>query len=55
VFKGFFAPAPAGEATSGIQEAPMCCVVPLLVTAGISIALFFYPHIFMNLAGLALS
>jgi multicomponent Na+:H+ antiporter subunit D len=55
VFKGFFAPAPAGEATTGIQEAPMCCVVPLLITAGISIALFFYPHIFMNLAGLALS
>ncbi|MFP4257771.1 MAG: monovalent cation/H+ antiporter subunit D family protein [Desulfovermiculus sp.] len=54
VFKGFFAPAPAGEAASGIQEAPMCCVVPLVITAGISIALFFYPHIFMNLAGLAL-
>ncbi|MFP4049247.1 MAG: monovalent cation/H+ antiporter subunit D family protein, partial [Desulfovermiculus sp.] len=48
VFKGFFAAAPAGEAASGIQEAPMCCVVPLVITAGISIALFFYPHIFMN-------
>ncbi|MFO7877866.1 MAG: monovalent cation/H+ antiporter subunit D family protein [Desulfovermiculus sp.] len=55
VFKGFFAPAPTGEPSSGIQEAPMCCVVPLVITALISIALFFYPHIFMNLAGLALS
>jgi multicomponent Na+:H+ antiporter subunit D len=37
-----------------VEEAPMWCVVPLVVTAVGSIALFFYPTLFLNLADLAI-
>jgi len=36
-----------------VDEAPIWCVVPLVITAGISIVLFFYPQPFLNLAKLA--
>jgi multicomponent Na+:H+ antiporter subunit D len=38
-----------------VQEAPLWCVVPLVITASISIILFFYPQPFLNLASLAVS
>jgi multicomponent Na+:H+ antiporter subunit D len=37
-----------------IQEAPVWCVAPLVVTAVGSIVLFFYPTLFLNLAKLAI-
>ena len=43
--------------TSGattIKEAPLWCVVPLVITAIISVALFFYPDIFVNLVKIGL-
>ncbi len=52
VYRGFFAP--AAEEETGIREAPLFCLVPLLVTAGISLMLFFYPDLFLKLAQLAL-
>jgi multicomponent Na+:H+ antiporter subunit D len=36
-----------------LNEAPLWCVVPLVITSGISILLFFYPQPFLNLAKLA--
>ena len=36
-----------------VDEAPVWCVVPLVITAGISVVLFFYPQPFLNLAKLA--
>jgi multicomponent Na+:H+ antiporter subunit D len=54
VYRGFFAPAPAGEAAGGIQEAPLFCLLPLTVTALCSLLLFFYPTIFLQLAQRAL-
>jgi multicomponent Na+:H+ antiporter subunit D len=54
VFRGFFVPQPAGEAAPGIQEAPLCCVIPLAATTGISVALFLYPGLFVSLAQMAL-
>ena len=36
-----------------VDEAPLWCVVPLVITAGISVILFFYPQPFLNLAKLA--
>lgn len=38
-----------------VEEAPLWCVVPLVITASISVILFFYPQPFLNLASLAVS
>ena len=55
VFKAFFNPAePNSTAPHGLTEAPVWCVVPPVITAVGSIALFFYPDVFLNLARLAL-
>ena len=55
VFRGFFLAGSKTEDTSaGIQEAPLFCVIPLVITAGASILLFFYPQVFTNLTLLAL-
>jgi multicomponent Na+:H+ antiporter subunit D len=35
-----------------MKEAPMWCVVPLSVTAAVSLLLFFYPGVFLRLAEL---
>jgi multicomponent Na+:H+ antiporter subunit D len=35
-----------------VQEAPLFCVVPLVITAIISIILLFYPQPFFRLAGI---
>ena len=55
VFRAFFAPPPEGEVVEGIHEAPRWCLIPPLITAGISLALFFYPQPFWALARLAVS
>jgi multicomponent Na+:H+ antiporter subunit D len=54
VYRGFFAKASDPVYDQGIKEAPIFCLVPLGVTACASIALFFYPDIFLRLAQLAL-
>jgi multicomponent Na+:H+ antiporter subunit D len=52
VYRGFLMPAPEGE-SEGIKEAPIFCLVPLSVTALVSLALFFYPDILLKLARMA--
>jgi multicomponent Na+:H+ antiporter subunit D len=37
-----------------MREAPIWCVVPPVIAAVGSVALFFYPNLFLNLARLAL-
>jgi multicomponent Na+:H+ antiporter subunit D len=54
VYRGFFAPSPAGEANVGIREAPFFCLLPLSVTALCSLLLFFYPTVFLQLVQRAL-
>lgn len=54
IYRGFFAKAPEGEVATGIQEAPIFCLLPLSVTALASLTLFFYSDIFSGLAHLAL-
>ncbi len=54
VFRGFFVKNGATETVSGIEEAPFCCVAPLVISAVISIGLFFKPDIFVNLIKVAL-
>ena len=47
VLRGFFAAAPSGKSSgkskvASIKEAPLACLVPLLITALLSVVLFFY-------------
>ncbi len=53
VYRGFFAATPEGG-EEGFKEAPLLCVVPLSLTALASLALFFYPDMFIKLIRLAL-
>lgn len=54
VFKGFFSDPPEGEsAPTGIKEAPLFCLVPLILTALASVFLFFSPNPFVELVSLA--
>ena len=50
VYKAFFCSDEEALFEKKVDEAPKCCVVPLTITATISIGLFFYPDIFKKLA-----
>jgi len=55
VFKAFFVPETDALFNAKFQEAPLCCVIPLTITALISIWLFFYPQPFFDLARMAIN
>ena len=55
VYRAFFCTAEESMFENTVKEAPIWCVVPLVVTAIASIALFFYPTLFLKLAELAIS
>ena len=48
VFKAFFREPAEGVDIDAVSEAPMCMVVPLGVTATISVFLGLYPDVFFN-------
>jgi multicomponent Na+:H+ antiporter subunit D len=50
VYKAFFCPPKEAMFQNTVQEAPLFCVVPLAITALISIILLFYPQPFLRLA-----
>ena len=50
VYKAFFCTPEESLFENRIQEAPLWCLVPLVITAIISMALFFYPQPFLMLA-----
>jgi len=54
VYRAFFCTESESMFDNGMMEAPLWCVVPLVITAFFSIALFFYPTVFLNLAKLAI-
>ncbi|UCG77617.1 MAG: monovalent cation/H+ antiporter subunit D family protein [Nitrospirota bacterium] len=54
VYKAFFCTAEESMFDDKVAEAPVWCVAPLSLTALVSIALFFYPTLFMRLAEMAL-
>jgi multicomponent Na+:H+ antiporter subunit D len=54
VYKAFFCTEEESMFDNRMEEAPLWCVVPLVATAVGSIVLFFYPTVFLNLAGLAI-
>ena len=47
-FKAFFGKRPAGEDAAGIHEAPLAMVIPLMLTALISVLLGIYPDFIMQ-------
>jgi multicomponent Na+:H+ antiporter subunit D len=53
VYRAFFCPPEDALFEDKVQEAPLFCVVPLTITALISIALLVYPQPFMQLAAMA--
>ncbi len=52
-YKAFFCTKEESMFENKVDEAPMMCVVPLVITALISFVLFFAPQPFLNLAQLA--
>lgn len=52
VYKAFFCRPEDAMFEDGVKEAPLFCVVPLVITAVISIILLFYPQPFFRLAGM---
>ncbi|MCG8633739.1 MAG: monovalent cation/H+ antiporter subunit D family protein, partial [Desulfobacterales bacterium] len=55
IYQGFFGTSDVPEDNEpGIKEANLCCVIPLSITAVVSIVLFFFPGMFMDLIKLGL-
>ena len=52
IYKAFFCTDDEAMFERRIEEAPLCCVIPPVLTAVISIVLFFMPGIFLNFARL---
>jgi len=50
VFHGFFGKAPAGDAHQHHREAPLTMVIPLCLTAAVSVLLGIYPDFFLQFA-----
>lgn len=51
-FDAFFRKPPPGSDTDmQIREAPLACVIPIIITATVTILLFVYPDFFFDLAG----
>ncbi len=51
VYQAFFLPPPNGATER--REAPLCCLIPLCLTATISLACFVYPRFFLQLTSAA--
>ncbi len=55
VYKAFFCTEEETMFEEGVKEPPIWCVVPLVITAGISLIMFFYPQPFLQLAEIAVN
>jgi multicomponent Na+:H+ antiporter subunit D len=54
VYRAFFKKGDTGLDASGIEEAPLACVIPLTLTAAGSVLLFFFPGLLFDLTALML-
>jgi len=54
VYRAFFCTPEESMFEDKVQEAPLWCIVPLVITAIVSVGLFFFPQPFFNLARLAI-
>jgi multicomponent Na+:H+ antiporter subunit D len=55
IYRGFFVRPAEGQDLTGIQEAPLSCLIPLLTTATLSLVLFFFPGVLLQLVRQALA
>lgn len=53
-YKAFFGKRPVGEVYEGVKEAPLSMVIPLFLTAIISVLIGIYPDFFMSFVKLAI-
>jgi multicomponent Na+:H+ antiporter subunit D len=53
-YKAFFGKRPEGEVYEGVKEAPLSMVIPLFITAIISVIIGIYPDFFMSFVKLAI-
>jgi multicomponent Na+:H+ antiporter subunit D len=53
-YKAFFGKRPAGEVYEGVKEAPLSMVIPLFITAIITVIIGIYPDFFMSFVKLAI-
>ena len=53
VYYGFFCPPDESQFEPGVEEPPLYCIVPPVITAVCSLLLFFYPQPFLDLARMA--
>lgn len=51
-YRAFFGVPKDGENHDKVREAPLACVVPLVLTATVSVLLFFFPGVFFELTSL---
>jgi multicomponent Na+:H+ antiporter subunit D len=54
-YKAFFCTKEESMFDDEVKEAPLFCVIPLTITALISIGLFFYPDLFLRLSQIAVN
>jgi len=47
-YKAFFGPRPAGEAETGIREAPLSMLIPILIAATVSVIIGIWPNFMMQ-------
>jgi len=52
IYRAFFKAPADGVIHDKAQEAPLACVVPLVITASVSVILFFFPNVFFELTSL---
>lgn len=50
VYKAFFCTDEEALFEKKVQEAPLCCFLPPVITAGVSVVLFLFPGLFMSFA-----
>ena len=55
VYRAFFGVPSDGESGKQVSEAPLACVLPLVLTAFVSVMLFFFPNVFFDLTSLMIS
>lgn len=55
VYRAFLGKPADGEMHDRVKEAPLACVIPLVITATVSVLLFFFPGVFFELTTLMIS
>lgn len=55
VYRAFFGKPDEGENHDQRREAPLACLLPLVVTASVCVLLFFFPNVFFELTSLMIS